>query len=144
MSEVISSFKSLRAGSQVFALLMLSLCVIVHSMWSGKSMQLLCIFPFVVSKQFDILEFVFDSVYVDLQYDKISLTFTAGSVCLWCVCSPWSVCVVVMVPYVLGAVVTVTVMHVLLFVLHVCMLRECGGARVTSMLVWGPGDVWLR
>ena len=46
MSEVISSFKSLRAGSHVFALLMLSLCVILHNMWSGKSMQLLCILPF--------------------------------------------------------------------------------------------------
>ena len=30
-----------------------------------------------------------------------------------------------MVPYVVGAVVAVTVMHVLLFVLHVCFLREC-------------------
>ena len=40
MSEVISSFKSLRAGSQVFALLMLFLCVILYTMWSGKSMQL--------------------------------------------------------------------------------------------------------
>ena len=30
-----------------------------------------------------------------------------------------------MVPYVLDAVVTVTVMHVLLFLLHVCMLRDC-------------------
>ena len=30
-----------------------------------------------------------------------------------------------MVPYVVGAVLAVTVMHVLLFVLHVCMLREC-------------------
>ena len=28
-----------------------------------------------------------------------------------------------MVPYVVGAVVALTVMHVLLFVLHVCMLR---------------------
>ena len=46
MSEVISSFKSLRAGSQVFALLMLFLCVILHTVWSGKSMQLLCILPF--------------------------------------------------------------------------------------------------
>ena len=45
-SEVISSLKSLRAGSQVFALLMLSLCVILHTMWSGKSLQLLCILPF--------------------------------------------------------------------------------------------------
>ena len=46
MSEVISSFKSLRAGSQVFALRMLFLCVILHTMWSGKSLQLLCILPF--------------------------------------------------------------------------------------------------
>ena len=46
MSEVISSFKSLRAGSQVFALLMLFLCVILHDMWSGKSLQLSCILPF--------------------------------------------------------------------------------------------------
>ena len=37
------------------------------------------------------------------------------------------------------AVVAVTVMHVLLFV-----LRECEGARVTAVLVWGPGEVWLR
>ena len=41
----------------------------------------------VVNKQFQFLEFVFDSVYVDLQYDEISLTFTAGSVSLCCVCS---------------------------------------------------------
>ena len=61
---------------------------------------------------------MFNSVYVDLKYIVISHTFTAGSVCL---CG---------------------VMHVLLFVLHVCMLRECGGARVTAMLVWGGwGDV---
>ena len=32
MSEVISSFKSLRTGSHVFALLMLFLCVILHTM----------------------------------------------------------------------------------------------------------------
>ena len=46
MSEVVSSFRSLRAGSQVFALRMLLLCVIVHTMSSGKSLQLLSIFPF--------------------------------------------------------------------------------------------------
>ena len=39
-----------------------------------------------------------------------------------------------MVPYVVGAV---TVMHVLLFV--ACVYA----ARVTEMLVWGPGEVWL-
>ena len=46
MLEVTSSVKSLRAGSQVFALLILFLCVIDHTMWSGKSLQLLCILPF--------------------------------------------------------------------------------------------------
>ena len=38
MLEVISSFRSLRVGSQVFALLMLFLCVILHTMSSGKSL----------------------------------------------------------------------------------------------------------
>ena len=46
MSEVISSFNSLIAGSHVFSLLMLFLRVILHTMWSGKSLQLLCILPF--------------------------------------------------------------------------------------------------
>ena len=46
MSAVMSSFRSLRAGSQVFALLMLFLCVIVHTMSLGRSLQLLCILPF--------------------------------------------------------------------------------------------------
>ena len=46
MLEVISAFRSLRAGSQVFALLMLFICVIMHTMSSGKSLQLLCILPF--------------------------------------------------------------------------------------------------
>ena len=49
-----------------------------------------------------------------------------------------------MVPDVVSAVVAVTVMHVLLFVLHVCVVRECEGARVTAMLVLGPGEVCLR
>ena len=46
MSEVNSSFKSLRSVSQVFALLMLFLLVILHTMWTGKSLQLLYILPF--------------------------------------------------------------------------------------------------
>ena len=41
-----------------------------------------------MNKQFELLEFVFKSVYVDLQCDEISLTFTARSVCLCGVCSP--------------------------------------------------------
>ena len=39
-----------------------------------------------------------------------------------------------MVPYV-DEVVAVTVMRVLLFVLHVFLLRECDGVRLTAMLV---------
>ena len=31
----------------------------------------------------------------------------------------------------------VTVIRVLLTVLHVCIVRECDGARVTAILVWG-------
>ena len=46
MPEVISSFRNLRAGPQVFSLLILFLCVILHTMSSGKSLQLLCILPF--------------------------------------------------------------------------------------------------
>ena len=35
-----------------------------------------------MNKQFELLEFVSESVYVDLQYDDISLTITNGPVCL--------------------------------------------------------------
>ena len=42
----------------------------------------------VVNKQFELFEFVCDSVYVDLQYDEISPTSTAGDVYLCGVCSP--------------------------------------------------------
>ena len=45
------------------------------------------IYMCVENKQFELLKIVFDSVYVDLQYDEISLTFTAGYVSLCCVCS---------------------------------------------------------
>ena len=38
------------------------------------------IYMCVVNKQFELLEFVFDSDYVYLQYDEIFLTFIAGSV----------------------------------------------------------------
>ena len=43
--------------------------------------------------------------------------------CVVLVCdSPWSVCEVLVVPYVVLAVVAVTVIHVLFFVFHVCVL----------------------
>ena len=94
----------------------------------------------VVNKQFELLEVVFDSVFVDLQFDASSLTFTAGSVSLCCVCSRlWYVCEVVDIPYV-DAVVALNVMRILLFVY---MLRECEGARLTEMLVCGMDEVLL-
>ena len=37
----------------------------------------------VVNKHFELLEFVFNSVHVDLKYNEISLTFTAEY--MWCV-----------------------------------------------------------
>ena len=42
---------------------------------------------YLVNKQLDLHEFVFDSVYIGLQSDEISLTFTSGSVSLCCACS---------------------------------------------------------
>ena len=39
-------------------------------------------------------------------------------------------------------VVAVNVMCVLLFVLHVCLLRECDRVRLTAMMVWGIDEVW--
>ena len=41
----------------------------------------------VVNKQFDLLEFVFDSIYSDLQYDDI-LSLSLLGLCLCGVCSP--------------------------------------------------------
>ena len=61
--------------------------------------------------------------------------------CLWSCGGLWSASEVVVVPYV-DAVVAETVMRVLLFVLHVCLLRECDSVRFTSMLVWGMDEVW--
>ena len=63
MSEVISSFRSLRAGSQVFALLLLFLCVILHTMSSGKSLQLLW-YVVLVCHQYDVCENSVGSVYI--------------------------------------------------------------------------------
>ena len=92
-----------------------------------------------VNKQFEHLEFVFHSVYVDLQYDEISLTFTARYVSLCCVCSHVVVYKVAVVPYV-NAVVAVTVMRVLLFVMHVYMVREGEGSSVWGSMRCGCGE----
>ena len=41
---------------------------------------------YVVNNQFELLEFVFNSAYVDLKYNEICPTFTAMPVCLCGVC----------------------------------------------------------
>ena len=64
----------------------------------------------VVNKQFELLEFVSESVYVDLQYDEISLTFTAGPVCLCGVSSP---------VVVLGLFILSSLFSLILIVFHV-------------------------
>ena len=82
-----------------------------------------------MKKQFELLEFVLIPFILTCSLKRFLISYC------------W-VCEVVLVPYVV-AVVAVTVMRVLLFVLHVCMLRECEGAKVTAMLVWGTEEVWL-
>ena len=62
ISEVISSFRSLRAGSQVFALLMLFLCVILHTM--SIDMHLALWYVVLVCHQYDVCENSVGSVYV--------------------------------------------------------------------------------
>ena len=59
--------------------------VVVNVILSLMSLMDVCMC--VVNKQLELLEYIFESLYVDLQYDEISLTFTAGSVCLCGVCS---------------------------------------------------------
>ena len=46
MSVILKLFSSLRAGSHVFSLLVLFLCMTLHTMWWGMSLQLLCILSF--------------------------------------------------------------------------------------------------
>ena len=51
----------------MFSLLMLFLCVILYTMWSGKSLQLLCIWPFDMLCLSAISMMLVDSVYVGLR-----------------------------------------------------------------------------
>ena len=76
-------------GMPVVVNVMLSLMsVMSHLLPSARTMVKLCtlgVFGLGVSLV-SAPRVCFDSVYVDLQYDEISLTFTAGSVSLCCVC----------------------------------------------------------
>ena len=66
MSEVISSFRSLRAGSQVFALLILFLCVIfyVFGQEPAVAMHLALWYVVLVCHQYDVCENSVGSVYI--------------------------------------------------------------------------------
>ena len=102
-----------------------------------------------MNNKFELLEFVFNSVYVDLNYNKIYLTFTAGYVCLcgWCshvVIRSLSVRLSRYPMWVWWDADNhneVTMMCVLLFVLQVSMVRVWEGGRVTAMLLWGTVEV---
>ena len=92
MAEDISSFKSLRAGSQVFALLMLSLCVILHTIWSVRA----CIcyasclwYVVLVCHQYDVCKNYVGSVYVG-GYGGLS----ESGLCVFCELCPVSFLVV--------------------------------------------------
>ena len=64
------------------------------------------------------------------------------SVVMWSCGRLWSVCEVVVVPYVY-AMVAVTYVSTVVCVACVYMARECEGARMTAMLVWKKDEVWL-
>ena len=70
MSEVISSFRSLRAGSQVFALLMLFLCSLsdfayyVFGQEPAVAVHLALWYVLLVCHQYDVCENYVGSVYV--------------------------------------------------------------------------------
>ena len=54
----------------MFALLMLCLCVILHTMWSGKSLQFLCILClFAIGMMF--VNKIIGSVYVGLSESRL-------------------------------------------------------------------------
>ena len=62
-------------------------CVCFRSELDFLNSDDICMYEVNKEFEFDLLEFDFDSVYVDLQYDEIYLTFTVGSVSLSYVCS---------------------------------------------------------
>ena len=87
MSEVISSFRSLKAGSQVFALLVLFLCVILHTMSFGQehaiAMHLALWHVVPVCHQYDVCGNYVGSVYVG-GYGGLS----ESGLCVFCTLCP--------------------------------------------------------
>ena len=95
----------------------------------------------VVNKQYELPDFVLIPSMFTCSMMRFIPLHCWICVLVWYLWSSWSVCEVVLVPYV-DEVFPVIVMRILLFMFHVCMLRECEGARVTAMLVWGMEEVW--
>ena len=95
----------------------------------------------VVNKHFELLEIVFNSVYVYMKYNEISLTFTVGSVCWWVVCvAMWSS--LICLRGCLGTLCGCSECDACTVVCVACEYCErMWGARVTAMLVWGTGEV---
>ena len=87
MSEVISSFRSLRAGSQVFALLMLFLRVILHTTWyvfgqePAVAVHLALWYVLLVCHQYDVCENSVGSVYVGLSESGLCVFCKLCPVC---------------------------------------------------------------
>ena len=80
MSEVISSFRSLRARSQVFVLLMLFLCDFAYYVFGQESVvprHLVLWYVVLVCHQYDVCENSVGSVYVD-GYDGLSESGLCG------------------------------------------------------------------
>ena len=93
MSEVISSFRSLRAGSQVFALLMfISLCDFAYYVFGQEpavAMHLALWYVVLVCHQYDVCENSVGSVYVG---GYVGLRSESG-LCVFCKLCP--VCLLV-------------------------------------------------
>ena len=88
-----------RAGSQVFALFMLFPCVIVYTMSLGKSLQLLCIFPFGMLC-FSAISMMFKN-YVGSVYISGYCGLSETGLCVFCELCPVSFLVVGEYPSVL-------------------------------------------
>ena len=81
-----------------------------------------------VNKKFELLGLVFDSVYVDLQYHEIYLTFTAGSVSLCCVCSHVVVFGLYTIPYYSDGIYVVYLIHMT----YISTIKMCILCRITT------------
>ena len=116
---------------------MVKLCTLKKKFTGELGLQNCDICMYVVNKQFELLEFVFNSIYVDLKNNEIYFTFTAGYVCLCGVCSHVVVLGLSVYEVVLGAVMSVCVASLRsqenLSIFAFCV-RRCGSGCHNSVL----------